>query len=553
VKRLQAEPAEVQSLAEDLLITVTNYFRDPEVYEKLENTILPKILEGKGSLDTIRVWTVGCATGEEAYSLALLLVEAVQLREEAPRIQIFASDLHKTALDRARRGFFSEEIEADVSPERLKRFFRKESGGYRIVREIRDLVVFTPHNLLSDPPFSRLNLITCRNLLIYLQRHVQRDVIDIFHYALSPGGYLLLGSSETIDTSDLFQAEDEALCIYRRRNVQPPEPRLPVFPLTLGRLPNRTPQAADGSAPVAYGALHARMLDRYAPPSILVSADNKVVHLSERAGRYLVQPGGELTASVFALVRPELRIELRTLLQIVRGGSVPASSQPIAVRFDGAPVRVVIHAHPPVERDHDGFALVVFEDGDPSGESTPPPGRSDDDGERSADLRRLESELDTTRQQLQVIIEDFETGQEEMRASNEELQSANEELRSTMEELETSKEELQSMNEELQTVNQENRHKVEELSQITGDLQNLLAATDIATLFLDRKLRILRFTPKVGLLFNVRMADLGRPVSDLTHCLGYPDLLDDARRVIADPNARPSRPLPRPSCWSQPG
>ncbi len=538
--RLRNEPDEAQALADDLLITVTNFFRDAEVYDRLENTVVPSLFDGKQSGDEVRVWSVGCATGEEAYSLAILLLEYASRLEMPPRVQIFASDLHERSLSRAREGFYPGDITSDVSPQRIKRFFTKESGGYRIRKEIRQMVVFTPHNLLGDPPFSRLDLVSCRNVLIYLQRGIQKDIIDLFHYSLCPDGWLVLGTSETIENSELFITEHKKDCIYRKRNVPAPEPRLPVFPLTTGRLIGEKRLAEQPSKPIAYGTLHARMVERYAPPSLLVSPDDKVVHMSEHAGRYLVHPGGELTANVLKLVREELRIELRSILHSARERRIPIAGKSIEVRFNGDRAMVTMDARPAIEPTQEGFVLVILDEQplETNVESTPdasvsPQHRSSaSDGQESVRIAELEGELDLTRHRLQSIVEEYETSQEEMKASNEELQSTNEELRSTMEELETSKEELQSMNEELQTVNQENRHKVEELAQLSSDLQNLLAATDIATLFLDRDMRILRFTPAIGDLFSVRLADRGRLLSDFTHRLGYDELLSDCGEVL---------------------
>jgi len=534
LERVREQPEEAKSLADDLLITVTSFFRDPEVFEKLERHIIPGIFDARDPRENVRVWSVGCATGEEAYSLAMLLVEEAARRDLPPCIQVFASDLHRRSLDRAREGFFPGDIETDVSPERLRRFFRRESGGYRIQKELRDLVVFAPHNLLGDPPFSRLDLITCRNLLIYLQREVQRDVIDLFHYALNPGGVLLLGSAETVEAADLFRVEDKKLCLYRKRNVQGPEPRLPVFPLKHGR----TKADAEGlviertKEPVVYGALHQSLVEQYAPPSVLLGPDNRIVHLSEHAGRYLVHPGGELTSNAVKLVRDELRAELRTSIQMAREKKQVVDSKPIPVRFNGHARPVIMHVRPALSPEQDGYVLVIFNESEPQPDQKAPESSSLMSAVDMETIQHLESELHASRQRLQTIIEEYETSQEEMKASNEELQSTNEELRSTMEELETSKEELQSINEELQTLNQENRHKVEELSQLSSDLNNLLAATDIATLFLDRSLRILRFTPKLGELFNVRVTDRGRPISDLTHRLGYDELRSDAEGVL---------------------
>jgi two-component system CheB/CheR fusion protein len=526
---LRDRPEEVGALADELLINVTSFFRDPEAFEKLEKEIVPGLFANATPKGGVRVWSVGCATGEEAYSLAILLLEEAARRRTSPPLQVFASDLHEASLQKARAGFYAGGIEAEVGAERLARYFERKDGGYRVRGEVRDIVVFAAHNVLGDPPFSRIDLIACRNLLIYLQRDIQREVVEIFHYALKPDGVLMLGSSETLADGDLFRTVDKPLCIHQKRNVQGPEPRLPVFPLTW-------PTHAETEAPeplrepAAYGRLHQRMVERYAPPSVLVSQEDKVVHLSEHAGRYFVPPGGAPTTSAFKLIREELRLELRAGLQAVRERGRPHRSRRIALPIDGEARIVVLDLRPALEPREQGFVLLIFDERAPTTEEGGPTD-GPEEGERER-VEELEAELELTSQRLEAIIEEYETGQEHMKASNEELQSSNEELRSTLEELETGKEELQSMNEELRTVNQENRHKVEELAQLSGDLQNLLASTEIATLFLDRELRIMRFTAKVGDLFSIRAADRGRQITDLTHRLGYPDLLDDAREVL---------------------
>jgi two-component system CheB/CheR fusion protein len=534
VEKLRERPEEVRALADDLLVTVTHFFRDPEVFEKLEKNEIGRLFAKRGAPDSVRAWSVGCATGEEAYSIAMLLVEEAGRHDAPPHIQVFASDMHSRSLEKAREGFYPGDIATDVSPERLRRFFQQENGGYRIRKELRDLVVFAPHNLLADPPFSRLDLISCRNLLIYLEREVQQDVIELFHYALNANGTLLLGSAESMDALDLFRVEDKRLCLFRKRNVPPREPRLPVFPLTRTRFTdnNGGTLATLPVPPIAYGNLHQRLVEKYAPPSILVGADNKILHLSEHAGRYLVPPGGEPTQSAVKMVREELRIELQAALQQARERKEIFDSRPVLVRFNGHPSPIVLHVRPSVGRDEEGFVLVIFEEREPLKAEDELDETSDPKTQEAEQVHALQEQLITSRQRLQAIIEEYETSKEEMKASSEEMQSTNEELRSTMEELETSKEELQSINEELQTVNQQNKHKVAELSQLSSDLQNLLIATDIATLFLDRDLRILRFTPRLGDLFNVRITDRGRPISDLTHRLRFADLRKDAEGVL---------------------
>ena len=531
VSFLRESSDEVLALADELLITVTSFFRDRAVFEAIERDVIPRLFAGKGPDEPIRAWSVGCATGEEAYSLAMLLVEHAETVETPHRVQVFASDLHQRSLQKAREGLYPDTIEADVSADRLDRFFVKEDGAYRVRRELREMAVFAPHDLLADPPFSRVDLVLCRNLLIYLRRSVQRDVARLFHYALRPRGILVLGTSETIDGDGLFRPLDKKNAIYERRSGPTRQPQLPVFPLSLARLPSVAREREQPAERLAsFGMLHERLVERYAPPSLVVDAQHSIVHVSEHAGRFLSVPGGETTSDVVKLVREELRIELRASLRSAAETGEQVRSAPIRLTLDGEPHSVVLHVHPARGDDMEGFFLVVFEE---ERSSKLPPEPAGDGGGADARSRALEAELALTRQQIRAVVAQYERTEEEMQAANEELQSTNEELRSTMEELETSKEELQSLNEELTTVNQENQHKVEELGQLTGDLQNLFLAADIATLFLDRTLRILRFTPRVGEIFNVRASDRGRPLTDITHRLGYEKLVADALEVLS--------------------
>ncbi|MFN2329943.1 MAG: CheR family methyltransferase [Chromatocurvus sp.] len=523
---LRESPNEVRLLADDFLITVTQFFRDRDSFDYLEQKVIPALFEGKTAGDRIRVWSVGCATGEEAYSVAMLLLEHARGLPGAPDLQVFASDLHDHSLQRAREGLYPETIFSDVSEERLKRFFVREDSSYRVRKDVREVVVFANHNLLKDPPFSHMDLIVCRNVLIYLQREAQHNVLDLFHYALNPDGFLLLGSSETVDRAGLFRVENKPHSVFRRRNVPAPETRLPVFFQPSRR--ERGPVPPNYRAPemvTSYGGLHQKVVERYALPSVLLNEENHVVHISENAGRYLHIVGGDLSANVFKLAREELRLELRSALQRAADTRRSVRTEPIELTLDGVPRRVIMHIRPTDSGDKEGFCLVLFDEMDADERA-----REGAAGELPGEALRME--LASLRSQLRAVIEQHESTLEEMQASNEELQSANEELRSTMEELETSKEELQSMNEELQTVNQENRHKVEELSQLTGDLNNLIAATEIATLFLDQELRILRVTPQASDLFNVRSSDRGRPLTDFSNRVGYSHLAEDADRVL---------------------
>ena len=525
VQQLRDNADEVRALADDMLITVTEFFRDRDVWETIAKKVIPELFQNCSSTDTLRFWSVGCSTGEEVYSLTMLLLEEAARQDTAPRLQIFASDLDARAIDRAREGFYPADIEASVGSERLHRFFDKSDGGFRIRKPVRELIVFAPHNLLRDPPFSRMNLIICRNLLIYLQRDVQRDVMTLFHYALLPDGVLVLGSAEVIDAPELFRVQHKKACIYRKRNIAAQHPRI----LPTGHMRAMTqPRGHELSdSPTPYGGLHQQLVEQYAPPSMLLDPNYRVVHLSEHAGRYLVHPGGELTSSAVKLVREEIRMELHRALHTVRQANKAVRTRPIGLTIDGQQRYVVLDVRTAHEPAHEAFTLIVFHEWD-----TTTAAASESTDSIHPQVAEVQAELHHTKEQLQTIIEEYETSQEEMKASHEELQSANEELRSTLEELETSKEELQSMNEELQTVNQENRHKVEELAKLTSDLQNLLVATELATLFLDRDLRIVRFTPLVAELFNIRTLDRGRPLTDITHKLGYKELTSDAQQVL---------------------
>ena len=329
---LRENAEETSALADDLLINVTSFFRDRTVFQYIEHEVIPVLFDGKEPGNQVRVWSVGSATGEEAYSLGMLLLEEAARHERPPLIQIFASDMHERSLRQARDGLYPETIAADVSPERLQRFFQEENGSYRVRKELRELVVFAPHNLLRDPPFSRLDLVACRNLLIYLQRDVQEEVLELFHYALHDDGFLLLGTAEMSDRPDLFRVVSKEHHLYRRRHVPGGNVRLPILPLaakSVARV-SETGGTLPTDNPTGYGALHEQMAERYAPPSLLVDADHPVVHLSEHAGRYLQVPGGIPSTGVFNLVREELRSELRAALLLARERQATFRSKPVA-------------------------------------------------------------------------------------------------------------------------------------------------------------------------------------------------------------------------------
>jgi two-component system CheB/CheR fusion protein len=527
---LQENPTEAQELMKDLLISVTNFFRDPQSLKALSENVFTKILRNKKQTDQVRVWIAGCATGEEAYTIAMLVSEL--LPANRAKLQVFATDLDAEAISVAREGFYTEAEVADISPERLQRFFVKENERYRVKRQLRETVLFATHNLISDPPFSHLDFISCRNLLIYLNRAAQTRVLELLHFALNPNGFLFLGNSESIEGAiDLFSTFDKDHHIFQSRPVQP-RTILPVPDVPIRRATGPEPPPATGfSGRVSYLDLHQRLLEQLAPPSVIIDEEYNILHLSGNVGRYLVLGAGEPSKNLLQLVRPELRMELRATLYQAEQSRTNLEVRNLHVNTDDGQKVVNIYVRP-VLRESDptrGFILVLFEESESLGGYA---GEKEVVAPAESISRHLESELIQSKSRLRSVVEQYEIQQEELRASNEALQAMNEELRSAAEELETSKEELQSVNEELTTVNQELEVKIEELSQANNDFANLIDSTDIGTIFLDRTLRIKQFTPRARVAFNLISNDLGRSLTDITNKLGYENLLEDAEVTL---------------------
>ncbi len=532
---LRENAAEAQALLADLLISVTMFFRDPSAFDKLAAIVIPRLFDDKGAGDPVRVWVPGCATGEEAYSIAILLLEEAARRDLRCEIQVFASDLDEAALAIGREGRYPAAIEVDVATDRLKRFFTRENDNYRVTRELRNALLFAKHSLLKDPPFSRADLISCRNLLIYLDRQLQQQCCSTFHFALKANGYLFLGSSESADLpKGLFHALDRELRIYQHALV-PPEIRVaPLIGSPELSVSAFTPRTLAPSRPVNEMAVHREALERLAPPSALVDESFRIVHLSETAGRYFQPSGGTLINDITELAREELRLELRAALQGALARGEARLSGPISVRFNGSAHRVYLQVRPSSADPNAGrSAIVFFLEGDALDSSD---GRADALDVRAPreQIQVLQQELHFTQVQLRNSREEYEGANEELRAANEELQPINEEYRSTAVELETSKEELQSINEELQTVNVELKVKLESVSRAHSDIQNLMAATDVGILFLDPQLRIKLFTPGISNLFNLAEGDEGRSITDFTHSLDYDGVARDVRTVLRD-------------------
>lgn len=527
---LRDATGEAQALLRELLISVTNFFRDPAVWKKIEEDVIPALFHGKTADDQVRVWVPGCATGEEAYSVAMLLADATAQMPAPPDVQVFGTDLDEDAIAKAREGAYSLAEIADVPPERLGRYFQKEHDTYRIRRELREMVLFAAHNLIKDPPFSHLDFVSCRNLLIYFNRTAQDRIMEVLHFALEPGGYLLLGTAETAESSSLFVTVDKETHLFQGRPVprvvpvRPPEPPGPevrdmtaatdVRSMELRRL-----------TPID---LHLRLLEEYGPPSLIIDETNAIVHLSERAGRYVQIGAGEASLNLLQLARPELRAPLRsTLFQAAQKRSMVAV-RGISVRTEEGDEVIDVIVRPVLREGVTprGLFLVLFEDA----------GQTLDVSRRTANVEPAahlaEDELVRVRAHMRMMVEQYEVQAEEAKAANEELQAINEELRSTAEELETSQEELRSVNEELHTVNEELKVKIDEISLASNDMRNLMSSTEIGTIFIDRTLHVKLFTPRVRDIFNLIPADIGRPLPDITSRLMIDSLLEDVETVL---------------------
>ncbi len=534
IKHLQKNPKEVQKLFKELLIGVTGFFRDTDAFEAVRHSVVPEIISKKKDGETIRIWVPGCSTGEEAYSLAILFDEALRKQDKTLKVQIFASDMDGDAITMARQGSYPETIAADVGPERLSHYFQGETNTYRIKKTIRDQVVFAEHNLIKDPPFSKQDLVSCRNLLIYLNIEAQRKVFAIFHYALKPAGLLFLGSSESLGQyADYFKVLDRKQKIFKHKKVrpgtmpdigylfrEPVQTKTPIVSL-------KTVQGQESLARMTEKSL----LDNYAPACAIINTKGDAVYFSGNTGRYLQPASGEASHHIVDMAREGLKSELRTLISKVRKSRKIEVRKNVKVKTNGS-VQVIDLCARPLDRsgpDQDCF-MVTFEDRDEETDTISDAGPKYHD--EASEVLALEQELAATEEYLRATIEELEVSNEELKSSNEELQSGNEELQSTNEELETSKEELQSVNEEMITVNTELQEKIEELTHAYDDMNNLLASTQIGSIFLDSDLRIKWFTPPMGKIINLIQADVGRPVSHLSSNLIHDGLAKDAERVL---------------------
>lgn len=541
VQFLQENPVEIDKLSKELLINVTNFFRDADAFNALSEIAFPKLFADKPDNYEFRVWVTGCSSGEEAYTIAILFKEAIDKNEKPFRFQIFATDLDESSITRARDGLFPAGIAADVSAVRLERFFKLDNNQYRINKEIRERVIFANQNLIQDPPFTHIDLLSCRNVLIYINQELQKEILANFHYALNPDGILILGSSESIGNfEDRFIPIDKKWKIYQRKNVRI------NFPISkLGLSPSRTTESATEpfkllSTEYQTGNIARQierlLLERYAPVSVIINEHGKIIYIHGRTGQYLEPSSGQPNWNIVEMAREGLRLPLMASLnKATKDNETEIKSNGIRIKNNGnfEIIDMILTRITESEPLRDLF-LVSFlpcklkEDAQlPAKQQT-----SEVISSENLEKEQLQQELYFTKESLRLIIEQQQAFNEEIKSSNEELQSTNEELQSSNEELETSKEEMQSLNEELSTVNSELQNKIERLSEINDDMQNLMNNTDIATIFLDNQLRIKRFTRQAKDIFNLIENDIGRPLADLASILKYAYLMDDAKSVL---------------------
>jgi len=533
---LQENPKEIDILFKELLIGVTNFFRDTAVWEKLKDTILPALITKQSDGTVLRAWIPGCSTGEEAYSLAIVFKEVVEKLNPHGNItlQIFATDLDHDAIDIARKGLFSTTIKSEVSPHRLNRFFNSIDTGYRINTEIREMIVFAQHNIIMHPPFSKIHLLSCRNLMIYLDTELQKSLISLFYYSINSTGILILGSAETLGSqASLFVPIDSKLKIYKRSSTSL-LPELYDFPSSFSKtqpvpMEKLVPAKSTQNLQTLADQL---LLQSFSPPGVLVNENGDILYISGRTGKYLEPSVGKANLNIFAMLREGLRNDFPIAFRKALKSNDPVLMHHVKVETnEGSNIINVTIQRIDKPQPLSGMIMIIFTEVPLMPNHSLPKekggGKSD-----NTDQSRMEFELRMAREQQQSMLEEMQTSQEELKSTNEELQSTNEELQSTNEELTTSKEEMQSMNEELQTLNAELQSKVDESSRVNNDMKNLLNSTDIATLFLDKNLNIRRFTNEATKIFKLIKGDVGRPFTDLVTDLIYPELAADAIEVL---------------------
>jgi two-component system, chemotaxis family, CheB/CheR fusion protein len=548
VRYLREHRPEADALYQDILINVTSFFRNPEAFDALKEVAYPQIFRNRAPNDTIRVWVPGCSTGEEAYSHAICLVEYLTDVRADVSLQVFGTDLSETAVQKARAGIFKESIAADVSPTRLRRFFNKVEEGYQISKSIRDVCIFARQNVFSDPPFSKMDVVSCRNLLIYLGPSLQRRVIPIFHYALKPNGYLMVGNTEGLvgNGTDLFDMVDKKNRIYIRKAVPSPVSfgfSVEQFESVGGSMPAREPMEAEMQRLPENLQKEAErlLLARYSPPAVVVNEKLDILQTRGHTGRYLELSPGKASLNLLRMARPGLLFDLQKTVEAARKGGAPVSRERLQVENNGGLESINLEVVPfHVAQSSEPMFLIVFNEGGNSGEKAPAPKARqtkrtpESESAKDRQIQQLKQELAATKEYLQSIIEEREATNEELQSANEEIQSANEELQSTNEELQTSKEELESANEELNTVNEEMQHRNQQLSQMTNDLTNLLNSVNMPIVMLGPDLSVRRFTLQAEKALGLSAIDVGRPIGNVKLRLEIRDLERRALDVIHD-------------------
>lgn len=542
IRYLQENPQELDLLFKELLIGVTNFFRDPEAFDVLKEKAIPQILINRAKEGILRVWVPGCSTGEEAYSIAIIIKECLDMIKKMGdfKVQIFATDIDKDAIDKARQGIYPTNIAADISVKRLQRFFIRKDSGYQIKKDIREMVIFAPQSVIMDPPFTKIDLLTCRNLLIYLTNEMQKKIVTLFHYALNPQGVLFLGSSETIGSfSNLFSAIDNKWKIYERKELLY-TPHILEFPSTLSSreaigIKDKVMISEKTGAAISDIAERV-LLESYAPPSVLINGRGDIIYIHGRTGKYLEPSSGKANMNIFAMLREGLRFVLASVIRKAISQKKDIILKGLKVKTNGVYQLINLTVKPLSQTESmRGLLMVIFEDVTASSRQKQGKGKTvliSKHVHVSERDKELEEELKYTKEYLQSTVEEMETSQEELKSANEEMQSINEELQSTNEELTTSKEELQSLNEELMTVNAELQTKIDELARSNTDLRTLFESTEIATILLDNDLNVKRFTQGARKIINLIQTDTGRPITHLVSNLEDEEWTDDVREVL---------------------
>ena len=533
---LQQDPSEVDALFKEFIIGITNFFRDAETFNVLKEKTIPRLFEHRHPEYPVRIWVVGCSTGEEAYSIAMLIMEHMDTIGQHFKVQIFATDIDNNALNFARAAIYPDNIVTDVSPERLKRFFHKKDHSYVVNKQIREMVTFASHNLIKDPPFSRLDMISCRNLLIYLDSALHKKLLPLFHYTLNPDGFLVLGLSESIgDFTNLFSIIDRKCKIFQRKGISSKSKTEISTDLLKGNtFELQKIEELIKSKGASIGEVTKKMLlESYAPPCVVINEKYDVVYIQGQTSKYLELPIGEPNLNILKMAHESFRIELRIAINKVIKQKTTVVHKDLTIKDDGDSRMINLVVKPFLEPESlQGLMMVLFEDVVFSTAHVDIQAVSEPSIQIDHHIKELEYELSSTKDSLRTTIEQLETSNEQLETSNEMVQAINEELKSANEELETSREELQSMNEELITVNSELQDKVEELSKANNDIYNMLSCTEIGTIFLDKNLYINRFTPTVARIFNLMEADIGRPIRHISTNITYENLFEDMEKVL---------------------